>query len=631
MVVLSGALLTSCRTDLDVRNMDQHVELDYGIALPVGDMRITLADMLGLAGATTYLSFEEDGLLTFRDTFHITRSYRNVEITDYFADVDSNFLIQPKLGGAPVIATPLAPLSQVLDFPVVARFDMFNNTNIERIDSIDVLHTNFVSTIQPVALDGFQWDWVDAVEVVLSDQFTRPAGNILPVYTRALDSEINDFGYEIPIDIDQFTLSFMKDRHARPDLHTNVVDSVGMTLRFHITVPQGQMIPLSAQSAFRYTFHLTLLDYNAIWGRFVPSGDMETEREEDIASQWPAWNDLKRMRLPFSDPEVDLRISTKIAGNLEVGGEYLYVISNEQPNEPVYALFDGSRQLHDIWADPQKTLSVDRSTIGDSVTNSIKFNKTESRGQLDKLFALRPDRIGYKFRVTMYQPEQPPYQIRLTKDNNIRIAAHVKAPFSFNPGLEIEYSDTLKSHISAFSLDSIIRSDAVDIQSAKVKLVLTIHNSLPSELTGHFRFLDENMQPVMVRNKKGELVPFRIIEGDSIRILPPSYSRQNGQTLATAEESRIVLSLEQEHYDAIERIRNVVFTASFNDEQLRQVAEKNSNLGIYPIRFTDDTSVKVSIGISGKLKATVDLGELINGDDNDNDDDNHNDEEGGAL
>jgi hypothetical protein len=161
--------------------------------------------------------------------------------------------------------------------------------------------------------------------------------------------------------------------------------------------------------------------------------------------------------LPFAEPKIDVKITTHIAGALMVKGDYLYV--QEDGGAPVYATFDGNQSMYKYF-NPNEYLGLD-SEIGDSATMHILFDKDPARGCLDKLFTVKPDRLGYKFSVDFFRQETP--QIRVTDNTDIRINAECELPMIFNEGVSVAISDTIHNiNLGALTLDSLLQ-DAPEI------------------------------------------------------------------------------------------------------------------------------------------------------------------------
>lgn len=606
LTLATAVLFTACREELDLTQIEPEVSLEMGVALPLGQVSVSLGDFLG-NGKVSNIFIGEDGVLFYRDTFDISRDFRKVNIEEYATTNDQVFLIRDRLPGITSLFSPI-PLHQALNFDIAPRFDMLNNTNLERIDSIDVVEARFVSTITAEHLNGFQWDWVNSVKVVLGEQFSRKAGNTITVYQKGETQGITDFGQPITIVLDDFTLNFIKDPSKKPSI-TNVIDSAKLTISFDVTVPAGQSITVDEESAFRYNLQLTMMDFDAIWGRFQPSSDMAVNDEVNISEMWDAWKVLQKVSLPLNDPQVNLMITTKIAGNMDLYGSHMFVINDSHPLDTVWASFNNQHSKHFIFDTPATTLSVDRSTLGDSITNVIHFDKSPERGCIDRMFAIRPDRIGYQFEVNMFNPDGlAPYQVRLGKDNRIGILAEIVAPFKFNEGLELTYSDTLRSiYLEDFTLDSLLaQQDLVkDVEKANIYLHIVAQNSLPFELNGAIRLLDSNGQVITYMDAQGERKPLEVCENNQIKLAAPVYTYAEGITNRQPGKTEIVIGISHEHLAALAALNQIAFEVGLTDEALRKAAAGNSYMQVFPTQITADQTIKLMIGLSADAKATI--------------------------
>lgn len=607
LLTLSTVLLfTACREELDLNRIEPEVSLEMGVALPIGQVTATLGDFLG-NGQVRNIFIGEDGVLFYRDTFDISRNFRKVNIEEYASTNDRLFPIHDRLPGITSLYAPI-PMQQVLDFEIAPRFDMLNNTNLERVDSIDIVEARFVSTITTENLNGFQWEWVNSVQVELGEQFHRADGNTITVYQKGVNQDITDFNQPITIILDNFMLDLIKDHSKKPSI-TNVVDSAKMTIRFDVTVPAGQPIPVDDASAFRYNLQLTMMDFNAIWGRFQPSSDMSANEVVNIGEMWNAWNVMQKACLPLNDPQVNLMVTTKIAGNLDLYGSHMFVVSDKNPTDTVWALFNDQHSKHFIFDTPSTTLSVDRATLDDSITNVIYFDKSPERGRIDRMFAIRPDRIGYKFDVNMFNPDgQAPYQVRLGKDNRIGILAEVIAPFKFNEGLELSYIDTIHGiNLEAITFDSLLVNQEIvkDVETAHVYLHLVAQNSLPFELEGRVRLLDANGETVTYVDAQGERKPLEVCENNHLKLAAPVYTYAEGNTNRQPGKTDIAIAVSKEHFDAITTIKEIIFEVGLTDEALRQAAASNAYMQIFPTQITADQTIKLMIGLSADAKATI--------------------------
>lgn len=603
LLLLPLVVLSGCRADVELDKIDPTVSLDMGIGMPIGTIAMTTNDLLGFIQSENRLFVDENGVVFYRDTFHISRSFRNINISAYFAEGEKSIKMHELLPGATTLMLPF-PMETTMKMPISFRFDMFNNTELERIDSIDILHTQLQATLYKTDMEAFSWDWVKSISLVLGDQFTRKEGDTICVYDKA-EGRIQHFGEQMVVDVDNFTASFIKDRTKAPSIN-NSVDSVGLEVLIDLSIPAGQAVSLSSNSGFRLTYHFTLSDYNAIWGRFIPSSDMADAATIDLDSVWGGWSDLRKMKLPLADPQVKLDVTTKIAGNLDVNGSYIYVTNDEHPNDTVFALFDGQKGHHYIFDSPSTTIDIDRSTIGQSVTNQIYFDKNESRGAIDRLFLANPDHIGYKFAVNMYQPERAPYQVRLTHDNDIHIRSIITMPFRFNKDLYVLKTDTLKYiELSAGLLDSLnhIGNESAGVEIKSLKLVLNVANTIPVDMHLNMRFVDENFQPITYLDQEGKEKELDMPALRDMTISAPTFQRVAGHTVAEATVSNIVLPINEDELKAFAQVKSIIYEVSASDESLRG----NTLPDVYPITITSDQTVEIHIGLatSGTLHGTL--------------------------
>jgi hypothetical protein len=294
-----------------------------------------------------------------------------------------------------------------------------------------------------------------------------------------------------------------KEPQTWQEYSNNVVDTCNFEIMMHIVVPSSAgIIQIPSTAAFQYKLDVQFIDYEAIWGMFEPSKDMSGEAVEAIATYWGPWNTLQDLRLPFAEPSVDMLVTTQVAGAMILEGNYLYT-ENEQ-GEKAYATFDG-KSYKDFYLEG---LSLD-SEIGASTTMHVLFDKDPERGHIDQLFAIRPDKIGYKYSVKFNEQETP--QVRITNNTSIKLDAVCNLPMIFNQGVELAYADTIQGiDLSMLNLDSLLNEVEVldTLEKANAKLVVKIENSIPLQFKGVLTCLDENNNVII--NLYGKLFRLNI-------------------------------------------------------------------------------------------------------------------------
>lgn len=612
-------LLSGCKADVDLKNIDTTAELDMGLALPIGSLSATVGDFFGTDNGNIYIDTVDNfGVLTFKDTFQIERNYHQLDLSQYISETDLTMNLYDKLQeqAIPMTGNKLVGTGKTmcLQFPLALKLNGINNEDglsNERIDSAIINDASFVSTIRKQNVADLQWEWIDRIDIVLGKAFKRPYGNIMRVYTKG---DKYGFGSRIPIDVDNFTLNLMKrdiDPKAEPDKYwTNVIDTCNFEVRFYITIPEHQEVTISNNAAFQYKLGVQFIDYTAVWGMFKPSSDMSDEDTVVIADLWESWNRLKDARLPFSSPRVDVNITTKIAGALRLQGGYLFAKEDSTGNEQ-YALFNGSKSKLYYWQEDEY-LPISRNTIGDSVTLHEFMNEAADRGQIDKLFTTRPDLIGYKFDVYFDRTMTP--QIRILPETGIRVEAVSTLPFMFGEGMGIHYTDTIQDvDLSQMTLDSLLASsDILDtVKTSDVKLFVKVSNTIPLQIKGILRCLDEDGNLVM--DPEDPTKPLLLTSSDTIHISTPEVAYANNNWhISKAGIVTDVISINKKHFNTFSQVKGICFEAILDNESLQYAYDEGKN---FQAKITDDSRVKIQLGLAAKVDAVLNFDNVLSGND----------------
>ena len=183
LVVLAGFLMTSCRSKIDMDNVDTTTELDLGLAVPVGYLHITMGDLIEDADK---LYIDSTGVIAWRDTFYDGRSFHDVDLADRITTKDFPLDVYDQLSqyatGATVHGTGM-PIT--LDFDLPLKLKGINDSlRNERLDSAQILTASFFTTLTTSHFD-IQWDWISKVTFDLGDQIDRKAGKIMTVYDKS--------------------------------------------------------------------------------------------------------------------------------------------------------------------------------------------------------------------------------------------------------------------------------------------------------------------------------------------------------------------------------------------------------------------------------------------------------------
>jgi len=603
-VVLIATFLGGCKEDIDLKNMDKRAEVEMGLAIPIGSMSATIGDFLG-NGQVDGIYVGPTGLLYFRDTFDITRTFHDVKLEEKVSTVNKEFYVYDQLSKGDINADGSVKTGKqiMLKFPFSMKLNNINNdVSDERIDSALIDKSRFSSTISTTDWSDFKQEYIDKVEIVLGDEFQRSEGKTILVCSKG------DFYFNqnIPIDINQFVLNLMKDTDTKyfswNDWKNNVKDSCHMEIRFYFTIPASDKVYVTNTTRYNYRLQVQFIDFIAVWGFFKPSSDMRDADTVRIEDEWEKWRDLKKAKLPFDTPNVYLNISSKIAGAMNMHGEYLYVKSLKT-NDSVYASFNGQRK-RDVFYDG-KGVGRDflplSSAIGDSINYTpIIFDEASDRGQIDKLFAIRPDIMGYKFYLDFDSLITP--QVRVLPNTNITIKADIDAAFQFKKGLEANYVDTIGDvKLSKYSLDSLLAdANLLDtVKTSDLQIVLQFENKIPLRIKGRFRFMDENNKEVMYPNSNK---PFGIGTTDTIRIPAPNivYDSQGKAHVGEAKKTVYTIQVNKKHFDTLAKIKNIEYFAELDADETNPAFDKDPD---WRVQIRKDDQLKVHIGISTHVDA----------------------------
>lgn len=600
LVVLAGFLMTSCRSKIDMDNVDTTTELDLGLAVPVGYLHITMGDLIEDADK---LYIDSTGVIAWRDTFYDGRSFHDVDLADRITTKDFPLDVYDQLSqyatGATVHGTGM-PIT--LDFDLPLKLKGINDSlRNERLDSAQILTASFFTTLTTSHFD-IQWDWISKVTLDLGDQIDRKAGKIMTVYDKSA-GDTGGFNQKIETAVDNFTLVMMKNRHLNPktdyDKYTgNVVDQTDFKVHMTFVIPVGESVTISQDSKLSYDLSVNFITYKALWGFFKPSPDMFTEEVRNLADSWGSTGFLKDGHLPFSRPEIKVDITTELAGVLRISNCYLFAADNVGNRK--YATFNGSKILKNVplfgdFLDPYTSI------IGDSASLWTLFNKDADKGQIDQLFGAMPDSLGYKFEVDFDMQRSP--QVRLTPDDSIEIKAICNLPMIFHDSVFFQYKDTTNDvNLSQYTIDSLLASSGnVDtVKTSDLRLVLQAIDSLPVSLALTMKCLDENGQVVMDATNPSK--PFQLFDQDPIRIESAKYRIVDGTFVFDKHTiTTVIANISKEKAKQLPSIKSIIYYATIDDKAMKEAHSQ----GYDNLKLRKEQSVNIKMGLTTKIDAIL--------------------------
>lgn len=615
LVVLMGCTLMACHSDIDLKNIDKTTELELGLALPVGSMSAKLEDFIGKVNGLYVDTMDNKPIIAWRGTFNISKKYHEFDKSKLKQGTQLSLKVYNQIQATEMIGANKKVIgdgsSRTLNFDFRLPLDLNKEITKERFDSLLMDTVAFTSTIHANNLP-LKWEWIDEVTVQPGGRFHYPGNAPIKVYDR---SKSGGYDTAIPDTIRNLSLVLLNKKldpsrqQIEYDRVENFYNADTLHVKFKFTIPSGQEVIIEENAAFDYKLEVQSNNFKAVWGYFAPGKEMYDAHTEDLTNAWKDLEFLTKAHLPVRDPQVRVYAYTEIAGALRVNGDSLFVEDADGTRR--YAKFDEEgHTTTQITIQRGHYLDPITSPIGSSTREGkimyIDFDKRTDHGQIDKLFINMPQRIGYGFSVDFNKVETP--QIRLTPNMEVEAEADCKLPISFNKGLFISYSDTIKDiSITEFNLDSLIKANVsvIDtLKTADVKVILKAHNTIPLCVKAAMRCL--NAAGEVISDPENPNQPFKLFPEDTIRLAPP-FDAQTGAALEYGE-TVITAALTKKQLEVIPLLKQIEYTAIIDDESLAEAHKHNVN----PVALRPQQGIKVKIGVTARADAQFNF----NGDNN---------------
>ena len=607
--------LIGCRADVDLNNIDTTSEVELGVALPIGSMSVALSDILG-ANSPEMLYFRNDGVLCLHYDYDRFEDFHAIDFTRYVSNAEQTVYLYDSLNaqmerlradypGLPkdsVCGLPDKDFSLMIPTTMSMTYDGINDElSSERIDSAYIIEANFEGYLLRKN-SSTPFEWVDSVVLVLGKEYVAKSGNRQKLYDKSEQEGTIDYGMTMPIVLKDFSLDLVKD-HTQPCSNTNVVNGSSMDVEIYMTVPKNAKgRPIVTDMAVIFGMRVQFIEYTALWGMFESSNKMRDEGSISMDSIFGNWSTMKDICLPVADPLINIHVTHELAGPLVFNGKYLYVTSRD--GQTHYAEFGDNREhsykyprdaveavRDNVWMDQNP------STIGDSIVLDIVFNKEAEHGRVDRLFTGTPDVMAWHWYIDFDKTLTE--QTRLTPTTKLDMNIDVDVPFIFNEGLYAAYSDTLENinlNIAGL-MDSISLIDSV--KQSDLYVQLKIENRLPLDVRMVLCCLDSNGH-VIIDDRTGE--PLRLTQNDTLFIKAPEYTvGAEGEMIISQPGSlEDAINITKEKLERFDELKALSYTVIVDDKSLHSAFESDEN---FKIRITDDSRLKLQIGIGAKLGA----------------------------
>ena len=613
--------LIGCRADVDLNNIDTTAEVELGMALPVGSMSVSLSDILG-TNSPENLYFRSDGVLCLRSEYSRNEDFHSIDFTKYISSAEQTIYMYEPINAKmeslrseyPDIDLPIGYVCGLpdRDFSVKIPTTMSltyeginDELSNERIDSAYIVEAKFEGYLMKKNLST-PFEWVDSVVLVLGKEYVAKSGNRQKLYDKSTCAEEITYGMRMPILLEDFSIDLVKD-HTQPCSNTNVVNTSSMDVELYLTIPKGSApMPIATDMAIIFGMDVQFIEYTALWGMFESSNKMRDEGNISLDSIFGNWSMMKEICLPIAEPLINVRVCHELAGPLVFQGEYLYVTSRD--GQTHYAEFgegrehtyqyprDAKEAIRDnAWMDPKPN------TIGDSIVLDMVFNKEPEHGRIDQLFVGTPDIMAWSFAVDFDRTLTN--QTRLTPTTNIKMDIDMEVPFIFNEGLYVAYSDTLEN--INLNLSSLTDSASIvdSIKQSDLYVQLKIENRLPVDVRMVLCCLDSNDR-VITEDRTGE--PLRLTQSDTIFIKAPEYTvgADGSMVISKPGIAEDALNISKDKLEKFNELKSLTYIVILDDKSLHSAFESNEN---FKIRITEDSRLKLNIGIGAKVGAVLNL------------------------
>lgn len=584
-MVLVGLLLAaftfhSCKEDIDLANVDPQIQLDMGLALPLGTVETTLDYFLGTSdfGPDVLTYSPLDSMLILHYDTSVVWDFHNIDLSEYTTWDEQVSYVVDGISNGEIDKTDFDYQEQI-PFPATqTTLEFLNEVSLENFnvdldyEEIDSVHMTLASFRLRVDVENFDLEWSEVSNVRV--KFTDPSlrfddgtmEKILPI-------EGKGFGQDMTVSLYDFMIIPQKNQE------TGSFENIRFFICIDVNTRTEKM--LSKNSMVKFGCGFDFLDYDVLFGVFEPK-KAAYEHQRDTMSKYFAIDRLDGINLPFSDPKVDLVVSTSTVGlPSRIIIDSIYVENGE--GERGLLSYDGeTTKSYDV---PYITSPWVNQTAS---TDVLHLGKGEEYGNLDHLFQVIPKYFGYSYRIRVDRDLLDELKDRHTpfiKANaNYQMNLKAELPLKFYPGVNVTYKDTVQTTMAeSLKLDSLLSGVAMldSLKTGELLLRLVIENNIPFDIKVKLRFL----------NDYDEVVPIGGLydggQNDSIMFLAMENNVPTQQV--------VNIDLDEEDVRAFENVTQIIYDFYLGDNTQEAA-------------FYASSGFKLHVGLAGKVEAIINLG-----------------------
>lgn len=584
-MVLVGLLLAaftfhSCKEDIDLANVDPQIQLDMGLALPLGTVETTLDYFLGTSdfGPDVLTYSPLDSMLILHYDTSVVWDFHNIDLSEYTTWDEQVSYVVDGISNGEIDKTDFDYQEQI-PFPATqTTLEFLNEVSLENFnvdldyEEIDSVHMTLASFRLRVDVENFDLEWSEVSNVRV--KFTDPSlrfddgtmEKILPI-------EGKGFGQDMTVSLYDFMIIPQKNQE------TGSFENIRFFICIDVNTRTEKM--LSKNSMVKFGCGFDFLDYDVLFGVFEPK-KAAYEHQRDTMSKYFAIDRLDGINLPFSDPKVDLVVSTSTVGlPSRIIIDSIYVENGE--GERGLLSYDGeTTKSYDV---PYITSPLGNQTAS---TEVFHLGKGEEYGNLDHLFQVIPKYFGYSYRIRVdrdllgeLQDRHAPF---IKANANYQMNLKAELPLKFYPGVNVSYKDTVQTTMAeSLKLDSLLNGVTMldSLKTGELFLRLVIENNIPFDIKVKLRFL----------NDYDEVVPIGGLydggQNDSIMFLAMENNVPTQQV--------VNIDLDEEDVRAFENVTQIIYDFYLGDNTQEAA-------------FYASSGFKLHVGLAGKVEAIINLG-----------------------
>lgn len=647
-ITAAACLLTSCRSDLNLSEVDTSMEAHLKMALPVASVSMQFGNLLHLDQTTT-LSFDTIGetpvlcfqLTTDPDTtrkfsvFDLNGKLKGAEfgvnVYDQLKDKSYHVSIPLPGGGSIDTVIPFILAAELLEgfdtlylpkevpgfdstmvFSLALPLSEINREGLaQRVDSVKFDIAQFGIVLNKDSFEGISMDWIQEITLELGDEFDmhgKPNKQI--IYSPSLGIAW-DFGQQKDIPLEDWALKLLTKATDHPTM-ADVTDTIHVKASIKYSVPQGVKIAINKHSGLKCNINVGELKPTYLWGWFTPYKDMFDEGKFPLNIDFkdlPFLSDESTV-LPFSRPELEARLRTQVAGVVRLDSSYVF--AKDAKGVKHSAMFEDptTHELSSIFNYKfPKSECIDPSTMSstnDTTNLHLQFDK--DFGHIQNLFEGGiPKEVTYKFRFS-FDEEQTP-QIRIPMNTFVHLYTRAKLPFTFQDGFYLKYSNNAENiDISQFDIDSILykafeeRAQLGD--SSKVGVVMKTESTVPLHIKLVLRCYNDSDQVIMDPENPSQ--EFKIFDKDTLDIYPPDVEQSStldSWTITPNDTTYNTATLTKKQLRVFPRTKALRYTLIIDESCMQETWKK----GVYDVPIGADGTIKFTIGVTADIDAAIQL------------------------